>query len=58
MNLKEIVRCAEIINKGEKVFTDSEQVKNDIAKWYGQWGTKIESEKDSKGFWLWNPEKI
>ena len=58
MNLKEITRCAEIINKGEKAFTDSEQVRNDIVKWYGQWGTKIESEKDSKGFWLWNPEKI
>lgn len=58
MDLKEITRCAEIINKGEKTFTDSEQVKNDIVKWYGQWGTKIESEKDSKGFWLWNPEKI
>jgi len=56
--LEGVCELAPIINEGKKAFTESEQLKDKIIEWYGHHGTKLESETDSKGFFIWNPTKI
>ena len=56
--LEGVVKLAPIINEGKKAFTESEELKDKIIEWYGHHGTKLQSEEDSKGFWIWNAEKI
>lgn len=53
-----LIELAQVINKGEKAFTESEEIKNKMIVWYGNNGTKLISEKGSKGFFIWNPDKI
>ena len=56
--LEGVVKLAPIINEGKKAFTESRELKDQIISWYGNHGTKLSSEEDSKGFWIWNAEKI
>ena len=58
MDFIDVTNCAEKINKGEKAFTSSLEVRDYIVNWYKGWGTKIETETNNEGFLLWNPEKL
>lgn len=55
--LEGVCELAPIINEGKKAFTESEDLKDTIIEWYGHHETKLESEKEGNGFFIWNPKK-
>lgn len=57
MDLHEITRIAEILNKGEKAYTDDINICYDVVNWYGEHGTTIKFSEENGSIKMWKSKK-